>query len=81
MLVYYSPMGYNNPTTMNKSKNLGLKIAMGRIDEPSGFNTFHLGLYGLDKMGDIPKCVCTLDPALDSVLADNHQVIPKKTVA
>jgi len=84
VLVYYSPIGQDNPTMMNKFKDHGLQIAMGvpwRIDEPSGLNTFRLGLFGLDKMGDIPKCVGTLETALDAVLTDAGHIIPEKKVA
>ncbi|KAL7460779.1 hypothetical protein ACHAXS_001221 [Conticribra weissflogii] len=84
VLVYYSPMGQDNPTMMNKFKDHGLQIAMGvpwRIDEPSGLNTFRLGLFGLDKMGNIPKCVATLEMALDALLAETGHVIPEKKVA
>ena len=52
-----SPLGQDNPAMMNKFKVHGLQIAMGvpwRIDEPDGLKTFRLGLFGLDKMGDIP---------------------------
>ena len=49
-------------------------LAMGvpwRIDEPEGLKTFRLGLFGLDKMGNIPQCVGTLETALDAVLEDS----------
>ncbi|EJK52012.1 hypothetical protein THAOC_28761, partial [Thalassiosira oceanica] len=50
-------------------------LAMGvpwRIDEPEGLKTFRLGLFGLDKMGNIPQCVGTLETALDAVLEDSR---------
>jgi len=84
VLVYYSPIGQDNPAMMNKFKDHGLQIAMGvpwRIDEPEGLKTFRLGLFGLDKMGDIPKCVGTLRTALDAVLAESGHTIPEKKVA
>lgn len=84
VLVYYSPIGQDNPAMMNKFKDHGLQIAMGvpwRIDEPEGLNTFRLGLFGLDKMGDIPKCVSTLQAALDAVLAESGHIIPEKKAA
>lgn len=43
-----------------------------RIDEPEGLKTFRLGLFGLDKMGNIPQCVGTLETALDAVLEDSR---------
>jgi alanine-glyoxylate transaminase/serine-glyoxylate transaminase/serine-pyruvate transaminase len=77
VLVYYSPIGQDNPTMMNK-------IAMGvpwRIDEPEGLKTFRLGLFGLDKMGDIPKCIGSLKKALDAVLEESGHVVPKNILA
>jgi aspartate aminotransferase-like enzyme len=110
VLVYYSPLGQDNPAMMNRFKDHGLQIgkskvrhlenairysdirfsqvnffkAMGvpwRIDEPDGLRTFRLGLFGLDKMGDIPKCVGTLQLALDSVLEESGHVLPQKKAA
>ena len=84
VLVYYSPIGQDNPAMMNKFKDHGLQIAMGvpwRIDEPEGLKTFRLGLFGLDKMGDIPKCVGTLQTALDGVLAESGHTLPEKKAA
>jgi len=52
-----------------------------RIDEPEGLRTFRLGLFGLDKMGDIPKCVGTLQTALDSVLEESGHILPQKSNA
>jgi aspartate aminotransferase-like enzyme len=84
VLVYYSPLGQDNPAMMNKFKDHGLQIAMGvpwRIDEPEGLKTFRLGLFGLDKMGDIPKCVSTLQNALDAVLVESGHSLPEKKAA
>ena len=42
---------------MNRFKEQGLQIAMGvlwKIDEPDGLKTFRIGLFGLDKLGNIP---------------------------
>ena len=69
---------------MNKFKTHGLQIAMGvpwRIDEPEGLKTFRLGLFGLDKMGDIPLCVGTLQTALDAVLEESGHEVPHKRAA
>jgi len=72
VLVYYSPKGASNLDMMGGFKEAGLQIAMGvpwQIDEPEmPMKTFRLGLFGLDKMGDIKGCVATLDSALDKVL-------------
>ena len=84
VLVYYSPEGQDNPAMFNKFKDNGLQIAMGvpwQIGEPEGMKTFRLGLFGLDKMGDIPKCVGTLQTALDAVLEESSHEIHEKKVA
>lgn len=50
----------------------GLQIAAGvplQCDEPEDFQTFRLGLFGLDKLGNIQRTVATLEQALDKVLA------------
>ncbi len=49
----------------------GLQIAAGvplQCDEPADFQTFRLGLFGLDKLQNIDRTVDTLAKALDSVL-------------
>ena len=48
----------------------GLQIAAGvplRCDEPRDFRTFRLGLFGLDKLGNVDRTVETLARALDHV--------------
>lgn len=73
VLVYYSPMGTENPAMMNKFKSYGLQIAMGvpwRIDEPDGLKTFRMGLFGLDKLGNIEDTVDVMTEGLDKVLAE-----------
>ncbi len=50
----------------------GLQIAAGvplQCDEPADFQTFRIGLFGLDKLGNIERTVATLEQALDKVLA------------
>ncbi|MEO4045614.1 aminotransferase class V-fold PLP-dependent enzyme [Pseudomonas sp. CAU 1711] len=50
----------------------GLQIAAGvplQCDEPADFQTFRLGLFGLDKLGHVERTVATLEQALDKVLA------------
>ena len=79
VLVYYSPRGVDNPLMMTRFKNHGLQIAMGvpwRIDEPHGTRTFRLGLFGLDKMKNIPGTVGKLEKALDAVLLESGHEIP-----
>jgi aspartate aminotransferase-like enzyme len=81
VLVYYSPNGVENPSMMSKFKSQGLQIAMGvpwRIDEPEGLKTFRIGLFGLDKMGNIPGTVDVLEEALDNVLSECGHVVPEE---
>ena len=71
VLVYYSPDGVENPVMMQTFKQQGLQTAMGvpwRIDEPAGLKTFRIGLFGLDKLGNVDKTVGVLEQALDQVL-------------
>lgn len=49
----------------------GMQIAAGvplACDEPDGFSTFRLGLFGLDKLYDVPGTVARLDAVLNRVL-------------
>ena len=73
VLVYYSPSNVDNPVMMQRFKEQGLQIAMGvpwRIDEPEGLKTFRIGLFGLDKIGNIEKTVGVMETALDAVLSE-----------
>jgi aspartate aminotransferase-like enzyme len=48
----------------------GLQIAAGvplKCDEPDDFQTFRLGLFGLDKLHNIDRTVATLERALDNI--------------
>ena len=48
----------------------GLQIAAGvplQCDEPADFQTFRLGLFGLDKLHNIDRTVATLEQALDKI--------------
>jgi aspartate aminotransferase-like enzyme len=48
----------------------GLQIAAGvplMCDEPEGFRTFRLGLFGLDKLNNIDRSVACLSDALDRI--------------
>ena len=50
---------------------VGLQIAAGvplQCDEPDDFQTFRLGLFGLDKLHNIDRTVETLEQALDQIL-------------
>ncbi len=49
----------------------GMQIAAGvplQCDEPADFRTFRLGLFGLDKLGDVDAAVGRLEQTLDRVL-------------
>jgi aspartate aminotransferase-like enzyme len=57
--------------TGSKFAEVGLQTAAGvplQCDEPAGFSTFRLGLFGLDKLHDIDRTVAYLEEALDEVL-------------
>jgi len=80
VLVYYSPSGTENPAMMSRFKEQGLQIAMGvpwRIDEPEGLKTFRIGLFGLDKLGNIPKTMSIMENALDTVLSETGHAVHK----
>ena len=54
-----------------KFLSAGLQIAAGvplQCDEPDDFQTFRLGLFGLDKLHNIGRTVGTLKQALDQIL-------------
>ncbi|MNO59041.1 hypothetical protein D3C76_496190 [compost metagenome] len=51
----------------------GLQIAAGvplQCDEPADFQTFRIGLFGLEKLHNIERTVSTLEQALDEVLVN-----------
>jgi aspartate aminotransferase-like enzyme len=53
-----------------KFAEVGIQIAAGvplQCDEPSDFRTFRLGLFGLDKLGNVDRTVATLEAALDRI--------------
>lgn len=48
----------------------GLQVAAGvplMCDEPEGFSTFRIGLFGLDKLANVDRTVASLATALDTV--------------
>ncbi len=50
---------------------LGMQIAAGvplQCDEPEGFKTFRLGLFGLDKLHNVERSVANLDKVLTEIL-------------
>ena len=55
----------------SKFKEAGLQIAAGvplRCDEPDDFQTFRLGLFGLDKLHNVDRSVAKLSEALDQII-------------
>ncbi|MBY6081633.1 aminotransferase class V-fold PLP-dependent enzyme [Ruegeria arenilitoris] len=63
----------DDPEVQNGRKfaALGMQIAAGvplQCDEPEGFSTFRLGLFGLDKLYDVDGTVARLKRVLDQVL-------------
>ncbi|WP_170513338.1 aminotransferase class V-fold PLP-dependent enzyme [Ruegeria atlantica] len=63
----------SDPEVQNGKKfaALGMQIAAGvplQCDEPEGFSTFRLGLFGLDKLYDIDGTIARLKRVLDQVL-------------
>ncbi|PRY25018.1 aspartate aminotransferase-like enzyme [Aliiruegeria haliotis] len=56
--------------TGRKFAALGLQIAAGvplQCNEPEDFRTFRLGLFGLDKLYDVPGALSRLQAAIDEV--------------
>ena len=56
--------------TARKFAEVGLQAAAGvplACDEPAGFKTFRLGLFGLDKLHNVDRSVATLAQALDRI--------------
>jgi aspartate aminotransferase-like enzyme len=55
----------------SKFAGQGIQIAAGvplQCDEPEGFQTFRIGLFGLDKLQHIDRTAATLEQALGSIL-------------
>jgi alanine-glyoxylate transaminase/serine-glyoxylate transaminase/serine-pyruvate transaminase len=48
-----------------------------KIDEPEGLKTFRIGLFGLDKLGNIPKTIKVMEDALDPVLEESGHAVNK----
>ncbi len=62
----------SDPDVQNGKKfaALGMQIAAGvplMCDEPEGYQTFRLGLFGLDKLHDVTGTVARLEDALDKI--------------
>jgi aspartate aminotransferase-like enzyme len=57
-------------STGKKFSQVGLQIAAGvplMCDEPEGFKSFRLGLFGLDKLADVDRTVETFAQALERI--------------
>ena len=63
-------MSYTDDPEITSGKRFaaqGIQIAAGvplQCDEPEGFQTFRIGLFGLDKLQNIDQTVGTLQSAL-----------------
>jgi aspartate aminotransferase-like enzyme len=71
----------SDPEIQNSKKFLaqGLQTAAGvplQCDEPAGFSTFRLGLFGLDKWHNVDHTVARLRAALDAVAPRVAQAVP-----
>ena len=56
--------------TGKKFAEAGLQIAAGvplQCNEPEGFSTFRLGLFGIDKLENLDRTVETFSSALERV--------------
>jgi aspartate aminotransferase-like enzyme len=65
----------DNPAIQNGSAFAakGMQIAAGvplQCDEPEDYSTFRLGLFGLDKLHDVNRCVERLTKVLDAIEQD-----------
>jgi aspartate aminotransferase-like enzyme len=62
-----------DPEIQNGKKFMaeGMQIAAGvplQVDEPAGFRTFRIGLFGLDKLYDVPGTVARFRSVFDKVI-------------
>ncbi len=67
----------DDPDIQNGSRFVaeGLQIAAGvplMCDEPEGYRSFRIGLFGLDKLQNIDRTVASFSTALDRVLASTN---------
>lgn len=67
-------VSYTDDPDMKSGKKFtaqGLQIAAGvplQCGEPEGFQTFRIGLFGLDKLMDVDRTVASLEAALDGMV-------------
>jgi len=68
VVCYTGDVGVQNGS---KFAELGIQIAAGvplQCDEPEDYQTFRLGLFGLDKLHNIERTLATLEKALDQII-------------
>lgn len=61
----------NDPSYAGKFKNVSLQIAAGVplvLGEPDGYNSFRIGLFGLDKLMNVDRTISNFEVAMDAVL-------------
>jgi len=67
-------VSYTDDSDIHNGKKFmaeGLQIAAGvplQCDEPEGFQTFRIGLFGLDKLHNVDRTVSHLNDALEKIL-------------
>ncbi len=72
-------VSYTTDPDMQNSKKflaLGLQTAAGvplQCDEPAGFSTFRVGLFGLEKLHNVERSVGHLSAALDQMGVTGHR--------
>jgi len=69
VVVAYTEDG--NIQNGKKFSELGIQIAAGvplQCNEPEDFQTFRLGLFGLDKLLNVDRTVATLEKALNTII-------------
>lgn len=57
---------------VSKFRELGVQAAAGvplQCDEPADFQSFRIGLFGLDKLGNVARTVSNLEQALSKIAA------------
>ena len=75
-------VSYTTDTDIHNSKKflaLGLQTAAGvplQCDEPADFMTFRIGLFGLEKLHNVPRSVQHLAQALDSMGIQAREAVP-----
>ena len=68
VVAYTDDAGIQNG---KKFSALGIQIAAGvplQCNEPEDFQTFRLGLFGLDKLQNVDRTVATLETALNNII-------------